>query len=355
MGMEKTLRQYFTDHRLDAFFVTDLFNVRYLTGFTGTNGSVIMTKKRAFIITDFRYIEQAKKQVSKKYKLVVAERDLMSVLKQIINKSKVKRLGFEANNISYSKFNKLKADLPSIKLVPINEDTATIRSLKTKTEIEKIQAACAVNKAAFEMIAQHIKPGKTEIEVARLLEMALLQKGAEKVGFDTIVASGWRGALPHGVASNKKIKSGELITIDFGCVVDGYNSDETITFCLGKPERRQKEIWQIVKDAQSYALESARPGVVCSIIDAAARNYITKKGYGKYFGHALGHGVGLEVHERPVLSTKSKDILEPGAVFTIEPGIYIPKFGGVRIEDVFVVAKNGVQKLTKIDKRLTVV
>lgn len=345
------LKPYFIKNRLGALLITNIHNVRLISGFTGTNGLVIATKKTNYFITDFRYREQAKRQIHG-FRLVEANRELKTALTGILKRERVKRLGFEASDVSYAAFLKYKKMFRNITLVPLAHDPGLIRANKAAGEIARLKKALAINQRAFSATLPFIKPGVTEYAVARKLEQNLLKFGAEKIGFDTIVASGARGALPHGVASNKKLKKGELVTIDFGGVYQGYHADETVTMALGTINNKQRTIHRIVYEAQKAALKIAKPGVKCSALDKAARDYITKKGYGQYFGHALGHGVGLEVHERPVLSPKSKDRLKPGMVFTIEPGIYIPKWGGVRIEDVFVCTKRGVQKITKIPKKL---
>lgn len=345
--------------------ITDLNNVRFLTsvvnvgqsasgkltGFTGTNGMVLITRRRAYFLTDSRYTEQAKKQI-RGFEIVEIDRGLVTSITQILSKNRIKRLGLEAHHLSHAKFLNYKKLFKGVSIIPLTHDPADIRTIKHPAEISNIKKAHAINARAFKKLRPFIKPGVTEISIARQLEIAMLEYGAEKIAFDTIVASGWRGAHPHGVASAKKLKAGELVTIDFGCIVNGYNSDETVTLCLGKPSAKQKEIWQTVYHAQQAALKLAKPGVKCSDLDKAARDYIASKGYGKFFGHALGHGVGLEIHERPVLSGNSADKLKPGMVFTIEPGIYIPGWGGVRIEDVFVCSRIKATQISLTKKTL---
>jgi len=396
--LHPTLNNYFKKYSLDTILITNLLNVRYLTGFTGTNGLVLLTRKKQFFFTDSRYTEQAKREV-KNYIVVQIKQDLLISVSERLSAQggsasggkdyKIippragsrlggKRLGFDAGTVSYNQYLRLKKKLKGIALVPITEDPAEMRIIKSKDEIKKLEKALQINKLAFNEIRRYIKPGVREIDIAFKLEFALRKHGAEKLAFDTIVASGIRGAMPHGKASEKKIKAGELVTIDFGGVYQGYHADETVTLLVTSKShptlpsaegrgwlrpssaeegiegrsRKQLEIYHIVLEAQRLATKKVRPGVKCSDIDKAARDYITKKGYGKYFGHALGHGVGLEVHERPVLSPTSKDVLQEGMVFTIEPGIYIPGWGGVRLEDVFVCTKSGFKKLTKINKQI---
>jgi Xaa-Pro aminopeptidase len=345
------LAELFKKNKLQAILITDLNNVRFLTGFTGTNGLVIATKKKKFFVTDSRYTQQAKRQV-RGAKIIEADRSLLTTLEKIIKQEKVRRLGVEANHLSHGRFLYYKKIFKKTKLVPLLHDPGLLRIIKTPAEIENIKKALEINAQAFKKLRSFIKPGVTEVAVARRLEATMLSLGAEKIAFDTIIASGPRGALPHGVASTKKLRAGELVTIDFGCVVNGFYSDETVTICLGTPNAKQKKIWQIVRDAQQAAAKLAKPGVACADLDKAARDFITQAGYGKYFGHALGHGVGLEIHERPVLSGGCKDMLKPGMVFTIEPGIYLPGWGGVRIEDVYECTKTGARQLSHINKIL---
>lgn len=352
--MRPVIKFYFQKYRLSALLITNLDNVRYLTVFTGTNGLVLLTKQQSFFLTDFRYFAQAEKEV-KNFTIVRLKRDPLTELAELVRKTKIKRLGFEAGAVNYAQYARLKKILSGTQLVPIADDPAKLREIKTAEEIKKIERALKINRLAFEEIRPRIKPGKTEIEIARSLEMALLKHGAEKIGFDTIVASGRRGARPHGVASDKKIKAGELITIDFGGVYRGYHADETVTMLVDerKVSSRQQEIFRVVRQAQRLAIASAKPGAKCSDLDKTARDYISSQGYGQYFGHSLGHGVGLEVHERPILSPASNDVLAEGMTFTIEPGIYLPEWGGVRIEDVFVCTDAEARQISKIDKRLS--
>lgn len=364
-------------NKLDALISSHLPTVRFLTGpalhrsgatgtgFTGTNGLIIITKKNRYFVTDSRYTEQAKKQIGG-FKIVMADRALYSKLAEIIKQEKIKKLGFFSGELLFGTWEKYQQIFKGVKLVPVNLDSDNLRIIKKPSEIRALTRAHEINKIAFNKIRKFIKPGVTEIAVARRLEQAMLGAGAEKIGFDTIVASGKRGALPHGVASEKKLKPGELVTIDFGCVYQGYYSDETITICLGKPNAKQKLIWQTVYNAQQAAIKIAKPGITGAELDKAARAYITEAGFGQYFAHALGHGVGLEIHERPILSANSTDIIKPGMVFSIEPGIYIPRrnasrlersreagfAGGVRIEDVFVCTKTGVKRLSRINKNI---
>ncbi len=353
------LKKLFSDHTLSGILITDIITIRYLTGFTGTTALLIATARRLFLITDFRYLEQAKKQApdcvilnSKDGLAKLIEKSLGTRTKKAPARMTQSdgRLGFFAHDTTVALWQRLKKQLAKITLVPLSEDSALLRIIKKPAEIELLKEALLINRHAFKKLLPEIKPGRTEFEIRRRLETLLLTYGAERIGFDTIIASGVRGALPHGVATAKIIKRGELITIDFGGVYHGYHADETITIALGSVSAKQTTIYQIVYDAQRFAFEAVKPGVSAAAIDAVARNYIDTKGYGKFFGHALGHGVGLAVHERPVLGPTSTDTLEVGSVFTIEPGIYIPKWGGVRLEDVVLLGKNGPELISKIKK-----
>ncbi|RQW77102.1 MAG: M24 family metallopeptidase, partial [Geobacter sp.] len=213
--------------------------------------------------------------------------------------------------------------------------------------------SAAIASAALLHVLTQVKPGAVERDIALALEFSLKQAGADDKSFDFIVASGPRGALPHGKASDRVIGTGELVTIDFGGIYRGYCSDETVTVAVGEPDARQREIYGIVKDAHDLAIAAAKPGISFRDLDGKARAYIDAKGYGRYFGHGLGHGVGLEVHEKPVVSSRGEGVAEEGMVFTIEPGIYIPDWGGVRIEDTVVVERDGCRTLTKVPKELS--
>lgn len=347
--MHPSLSPLFKKYRLDAFLIADLANIRKFTGFTGSNALLLITLRQAYFFTDSRYTEQAKKEIRDAV-LVLSDRSLSAAILKLIRRHHIRRLGFEAAFITVARLDQLEKILAPTKLIPWTEPEARLRIIKTPAEIRALRTAAAINAHAFQDILPLLQPGITELKIRQALETALLSHGADKPAFDTILASGRRGALPHGKASSKKIKRGELVTIDFGGLYHGYHADETVTVALGPVSQKQKIIYQIVAEAQAKAIALAKPGVACSKLDTAARKYITQKGYGKYFGHALGHGVGLEIHEWPVLSEHSTDVLAPNMVFTIEPGIYIPGWGGVRLEDMFVCTPRGAKRLTQIKK-----
>ena len=328
----------------EGLLVTNMVHVRYLSGFTGTEAALLIRKMSQYLMTDSRYVTQAGKQ-AKGYKVIQITRRDQGYAENIINKN-VKNLAFEPDGMTHARYLDLKKLLKGVKLVRFDDTIRKKREVKTDAEARLIKKAADIAKKAFDDVAGKIAPGMTENEVAAMLEAKMRELGSEKVPFDTIVASGKRGALPHGVASDKKLGKGDLVTIDFGAVYKGYQSDQTITVSLGKPSAKKREIYEIVRSAQEKAIAIIRPGAVMMDIDAAAREHIKGQGYGKYFGHGLGHGVGLETHEGPSLAPSSKDKLKTGNVVTVEPGIYIPSFGGVRIEDMVIVTRTGCRPLT---------
>lgn len=323
-----------------------------MSGFTGSNGIIIITEGRAFFLTDSRYITQASEEVCDfRIKLYKKQFEEVALL---LKKLKSKFIGFEGKGLTYEMYHKLKRLLSGKKLTPILDDIDRIRCKKEADEIKKIKKAIELGTAGLCAAKKYIEPGIVERDIALKIEMTMKKKGAQGLSFDIIVASGSRASLPHAKASDKRIKKNELIIVDLGAKLQGYNSDETCTFIVGKPTTKQKEVYQIVKDAHDMAIEAVMPGVKASYIDSVARYFIRSAGYGKYFGHGTGHGVGLAVHEWPNISPYNDSIVEEGMVFTIEPGIYIPKWGGVRIEDMVLVTKDGCEVLTEMSKEMQV-
>ena len=264
------------------------------------------------------------------------------------------RVGIESEQMSVAFFNSLAGCLHDCELVPVGRELDDLRLVKDAEELSILGRSAEIASSSFLAILDKITPGAIERDIALALEFTMKGAGADEKSFDFIVASGLRGALPHGKASGKTIDKGDLVTIDFGVLYQGYHSDETVTLAVGKPDARQKKIYGIVKDAHDRAIAAVRPGVTLKELDVMARGHIEAKGYGSYFGHGLGHGVGLEVHEKPVVSYKSDGVVEEGMVFTIEPGIYIPGWGGVRIEDTVVVTHDGCSLLTRVPKDLLI-
>lgn len=346
----KALRAVFQAKGSDAFLVTDLKNIRYLTGFTGSSAYLVVAPDKNWFLTDSRYATQAREEV-KGCKVRIFKKALDSIT-GIIKEQKIKNLAFEGNNLSFDNYTKIKKAFSGVRLKPLTGEVNRLRQRKSPFEIERIRDSAWLLDKGYEAAGKLLRHGAVEKEAAFSIEAGFRMAGAEGLAFDTIIASGPRGALPHGKASEKAIKKGELVVVDMGVLLNGYNSDETRTFCVGRPTAEQRKVYQTVLDAQSKAIGKIRPGVKASEVDLAARMHIEKAGYGKYFGHGTGHGVGLDIHEGPVVGPTSPDTLEEGMIITIEPGIYIPGWGGVRIEDMALVVKNGFELLTKTSKEL---
>lgn len=335
-----------------AVLVTSAHNKFYLTGFTGTTATVLLTEKDQYILVDFRYIDQAKSQCETSVVLLTDDVDntVVNLINGIVDSQKIGSLGFEKDQLTVAEYEMFKsavhADLIGLNL---NE----LRLHKLPEEVEIMQRAADIADEAIGYIMGVIKPGMMESEVDLLLYNKIRQLGAKSFSFNTIVASGWRGAMPHGVASDKIIEENEFVTIDFGAVYQGYCSDLTRTFAMSRGvDKRLIEIYEVVLNAQIRALEACKPDVATREIDKIARDIITEAGYGEYFQHGTGHGLGVLIHEAPRLNQLSTEVLKEGMVVTIEPGIYIPGLGGVRIEDDILITKDGCIRLTKSDKQL---
>jgi Xaa-Pro aminopeptidase len=338
-------------NNLDVLIATEINHVRYLSGFTGSNGIVVITPGKSFFLTDFRYQVQSQKEV-KCCKVIIASRQLLTELPKLPVFGKKTRVGFEADFVSVTTLAKFKELLPDVEFKPAAQLVESLSIVKDAEEIRRVKKAVRIADKAFSEIVDLLKPGVAEKDIALEIEFKMRRLGAEKESFETIVASGQRSAMPHGRASEKKLRKGDFVTIDFGCLYKGYASDITRTVVLGKATEKQKKIYEIVLTAQKTACKAVKPGMACNRLDAVARDIIMKAGYGDYFGHGLGHGLGMLVHDRPVLSPQSTDILEPGMIVTIEPGIYISNWGGVRVEDDVLVTSNGGQILSKTPKDL---
>ena len=345
------LREVMNEKGLEAVVILSPYNRRYLSGFTGTSGSLLITQDKSLLITDFRYIQQANDQ-AQDFEVINQEGPMLSKINDLIKEGQYKNVGVETHLITYNEYQALNTD--AVELSSIEGVIETIRMVKDEFEIKLIQKAADIVDETYEHILKWVKPGMTENEVNNEMEMFMRSKGATCSSFDTIVASGHRGALPHGVASNKVIEEGDMITLDFGALYEGYVSDVTRTFAIGEPKEEMKKIYNIVLEAQLSALEQIKPGMTGKEADTIARDVIKSYGYGEQFGHSLGHGIGLEVHEGPALSQKSDIVLEENMCITLEPGIYVDGLGGVRIEDDVLVTKNGLQRFTKSSKDLII-
>lgn len=349
--LEKIQKQLHSQ-KIEAVLVTSEYNRRYVSGFTGTSGAALILPNKAYFITDFRYIEQAAKQ-AQGYEVVRHVGPMYETVNGLLEKEGVHKLAFEEAYVTVAEFHQLEKQI-EVELQPIADFFEEMRYVKSEAELVAIRKACEIADAAFDHILTFIKPGITELDVSNELEFFMRKLGATSSSFDTIVASGLRSALPHGVASDKKLEIGDFITMDYGCYYDGYCSDMTRTVSLGEPSAKLKEIYQVTLEAQLKIIDELKPGITGIEADKIARDHIASYGYGEAFGHSLGHGIGLEIHEGPNLSAKSANVLEPGNVVTDEPGIYLPGVGGVRIEDDLLITEAGNEVLIKSPKELII-
>lgn len=334
---------------LDAMLITSGVNRRYLSGFTGSSGYVLVTGDESYLLTDFRYMTQAADQ-AQGLKVVQHEPKFIDSVRELLPKGGKVRVGFEQDDVTFSAYTSYAAALQPAELVPVSKAVENLRMFKDEDELAVMQRAADLADRTFSHILNVIKPGMTERDVDLEMEFYMRSHGATSSSFDTIVASGERSAMPHGVASSRVIQGNELVTFDFGALLDGYCSDLTRTIALGTPAPKLKEIYDVVLEAQLHALAHIKPGMTGREADALARDVITRYGYGEYFGHSTGHGLGMEVHEWPRLSKVGDEILEPGMVVTVEPGIYLAGLGGVRIEDDIVITDSGISLLTHSSK-----
>lgn len=348
----KGLREQFEENGIDGILITSQYNRRYMTEFTGTAGVVIISEKDARFITDFRYVEQAEKQVAG-FQIVQHTAPIHEEVAKQAEDMGITRLGFEKDHMTYSQYDTYNTALES-ELIPVSGLVENMRLIKTAEEISIIQEAVDIADAAFTHIQSYIRPGTKEIDISNELEFFMRKKGAVSSSFDIIVASGYRSALPHGVASEKKVEKGELVTLDFGAYYKGYCSDITRTVAVGEPDNELRKIYETVLEAQLKGVGGIKAGITGKEADDLTRDYIKAQGYGEYFGHSTGHGMGLEVHEGPGLSFRTDKVLEPGMVVTVEPGIYVAGKGGTRIEDDIVVTEEGNDILSKSTKELLV-
>lgn len=339
------------EEKLDAIIISKPTNCQYLSGFTGGSGVLLIAKNEDYLITDFRYKEQACKQ-AQGFKVIQFEESLVKSLKEIIHKLSLKKVGLEKDTVTLATYQEYVENISDADFIPVEDYCSKLRQIKSREEIVLLKKAIEIADKAFLHIREYIRVGQTEKEVASQIEYCMRSLGAEKNAFDTIVASGERSSLPHGLASSKVIKQGELVTLDFGAVYEGYHSDMTRTLIMGKPDAKQTKIYNTVLQAQEEAEVKIKSGMKGNEADSIAREIIEQAGYGEYFGHSLGHAVGLDIHERPFLSPREDGILKPGVVVSVEPGIYLPGWGGVRIEDLVVITSRGCEVLTKSPKNI---
>ncbi len=341
----RKLRRFLKKSRIDSILVTNPANVRYLSGFSGSDSWLFITKTQNFFISDFRYKLQAEQEIDSDFEIRILQDSIFLEVKKIADGAKIRSIYFEANNLTYNQYSRLKNTLKArITLEPSSGIIEKQRLIKNTSELAQIKKAMNITKKSLKTLSAFIRPGISELFLKNKLEQFLKENGAEKPAFDIIVASGPNAAMPHARATERKIGANEPVIIDVGADYNGYKSDLTRTFFSGKITQYIK-YQKVVAAAQDRAIKMIKPGITIRKIDAAAREVLKEAGLDSYFGHALGHGVGLDVHEAPVISNKNKKRLAMGMVFTVEPGIYIPGSGGIRIEDMVVVTEKGCEIL----------
>jgi Xaa-Pro aminopeptidase len=320
-----------------------------LSGFTGSTAHLLITAEQALLVTDFRYFEQMSRQAPQ-FELAKIKSTFAALLPELVAGLGLKRLGYESQHVTVDQHRTWSEATEELEWVPLKDTVESIRIVKDEDEIEALRRSAALTDAAFAHLLDVIQPGMSERQAAWEIESYMRNHGAEKVAFDLIVAAGPNGALPHAQAGDTPIQPGMPVVVDIGCQLDGYCSDMTRTFCLGKGDDKYLEVWDLVLRAQEAAKAATRAGAKGVEVDAAARTLIVEAGYGENFGHGLGHGVGLAVHEKPGASTRSEDTFQAGMSLTIEPGIYLPGEFGVRIEDLVIIREEGIEILSNTPK-----
>jgi len=339
-------------NKLDGFLVSKDANVSYLSRFKSRDSCLLLSRQGNFFITDFRYIEEAQKNTAGLK--VFQYKNLFGDIASLSDKLRIKRLGFEAPALTFAEYSRIKGYLrPKTKLVETYNIIEGLRQIKDKVELKSIREAIAITAKTFKFLKSNLRAGQTELQLAAEVEHFIRYHGAQMSAFDIIIASGPHSSFPHANISNRKIRPCEPILIDIGTQINGYKSDLTRVFFLDRIKPIHRKIYSIIRDAQAKAIEVIRPGVQFSRIDQACRSYLEKRGYARYFGHNLGHGVGLEIHEEPSISAKNKSLVKEGMVFTIEPGVYFPSRFGIRLEDMVYVTGKGVEVLSgAVDKSI---
>lgn len=354
MRLKKLIRILHSKGTL-PYLVTDLVNIRYLTGFTGSYAGMVVDGGRSYFISDSRYEEYARSIMPKSVEFVLQKNDFLDSLKSVLKKNGSKELYLEEHATPFSVYRNMKRNLRGVKLLPGGDEVNSVRMVKDEDEIAILRQAAKVTDACVEHLKKIIRPGDGEWDIAVEIEHFYRKHGCRKTSFDSIIASGHGSSMPHYATSlEKKVRAGEVILIDMGCEYQGYNSDLTRTMFVSSIDPALERIYRIVQQAQEAAVQAVRPGITVGALDAAARDIITEAGYGDRFGHSLGHGIGMEVHELPAI--KAGDLkLKKNMAITIEPGIYLPGTGGVRIEDMVVVTGTGREILTKSSKDIIVI
>ena len=356
MRQIEKIQEQLKEQGLDGLLLTDEKNQRYAAGFAFTDGAVLVGREKAWLITDSRYIEAAEKTAAAgvQVRLYDRERPLMARLKEAIQEAGMERLAAEDSKLSHREYLAWEKAL-GLPLLPAGELMARLRAAKTEEEIDAMRAAQAIAEQALEEVLELIRPGMTEKQVMAELVYRTLRHGSEGNAFDPIVVSGPNSSLPHGVPGERVIQKGDFVTMDFGCLKEGYRSDMTRTIAVGEATEEMRNVYHIVLQAQLAGIAVARAGIPGKEIDAAARKVITEAGYGDYFGHGFGHSLGLDIHEAPSANPRGEEPMPAGAVCSAEPGIYLPGRFGVRIEDVMILRENGCEVITKAPKTLLIV
>lgn len=352
MGKTERVLNILNDKQLDGLFLIKRANVNYISRFSDEAAYVLISNKGKFLITDGRFFELAQKECED-FEIINLQKisgGLLGAIKKICNENSIKRLGFEKEWTSYSMFEGMQNVLKDVELVPTSGIIEELRYVKDNEEIELLREAGKITDFAFEEVIKHIKAGMTENEVAAKLEYIIKMNGGDGVGFETILISGKKTSLPHGKPDNKVIEEGDFVTLDFGALYKGYTSDMTKTIVVGKPSERQVEIYNVVKEAQKAGLDTIKDGITAKVPDDAVREIV--KDYIEYYYPGIGHGVGRDLHEPPFISNSASRTIKKNCVITMEPGLYIPDWGGVRIEDSILVTETGYERLTKSTKDL---
>ena len=349
----KRLRQQLRAAKVDGLLVTNFVNVTYLTGFTGDDSYLLVTHDEELLVTDMRYTTQLEDECPGLKLRVRSPGDkMLDPTAEVMERAKADKLGVEGGSMTVSLYRGLQDKLPKTKLEPTSDLVENLRAVKDKEEVAAIRVACHHAKRAFEAVRAAVTPTMTESQVAADLEYQARRFGAKGLSFEPIVAVGARSALPHGRPTHVQLGESDFALVDWGARTGLYVSDLTRMWVAGKISPKFRKIYQVVLEAQLGAIDAIRPGIKCEEVDAVARDYITRSGYGKQFGHGLGHGIGLEVHEAPRLTRQQAVELQPGMVVTVEPGIYFPGWGGIRIEDDVLVTPSGHEVLTDVPKQL---
>ncbi len=354
MNLE-TIRQTFDELNLDALLVTEPTNRRYFSGFTGSAGSLLITKSQAFLITDFRYYEQACKEAPD-FELIKQDTILSELLPYVFKQYHIKRLGIESEHITLATYEDLFSTMQDITIIPTRDVLTNLRALKSDRDLALLQKAIDITDEAYTYAETYIKPGLSEKEVASELQQFVQERGADRMGF-IIVSGGANGAMPHASPTDRLFKNGDAVVLDMGAQVEGYTADLTRSFVLGTPSDFYTTIYELVLSAQEAAITQIKPGMTGKQADALSRKIISDAGYEEAFGHGLGHGVGFLGLNKPFLShrrAESEELLLPGMVFTIEPGIYLPNQFGVRIEDIVLLTEQGCRCLSHAAKKIAI-